>query len=113
MHGSSQPSLAGSKYFPHKCGIRFDGSRLDRLFALCWWPRHYWPFSFPAFTIGTVGVMTVYANATIAIFPPLSRVLRERRRVAAVSSMTMSMNAKSLVDLPPVVQFAQDITKKT
>ena len=81
-------------------------------------PDTYWRFSFPAFTLGTIGMMIVYANSSIAIFsytPPsvagtvgavfnCALQLGSAVGLAAVSSISTSVDEKARLEIP-VTQF--------
>lgn len=94
-------------------------------------PSQYWPFAFPAFVLGTVGMMVVYANSSIAIFsytPPsvagtvgavfnCALQLGSAVGIAAVSSISTSIDTKNASQLTlPISEFSQhlgEITKST
>lgn len=89
-------------------------------------PSTYWPFVFPAFTLGTIGMMIIYANSSIAIFsytPPhvagtvgavfnCALQLGSAVGIAAVSSITTSVDGKAQLDLP-VLQWSQHLDQIT
>jgi MFS family permease len=89
-------------------------------------PSTYWPFIFPAFTLGTIGCMIVYANSSIAIFsytPPhvagtVGAVFNSALQlgsavgIAAVSSLTTSVDAKANLQ-PPITQWSQMLDQIT
>jgi hypothetical protein len=72
-------------------------------------PDTYWPFSFPAFTLGTIGMMIIYTDAIAAIFshnsPSVAGTVGAAFKcalqlaiavgLAAVSSITTSVNGKT------------------
>ncbi|KIM21443.1 hypothetical protein M408DRAFT_333459 [Serendipita vermifera MAFF 305830] len=93
-------------------------------------PDTYWPFVFPAFLLGTSGMMIVYANSSIAIFsytPPsvagtvgavfnCALQLGSAVGLAAVSSITTSVDSKTPPLNPPLTEFPHrldEITKDT
>ncbi|KAG8820920.1 hypothetical protein FRC17_009983 [Serendipita sp. 399] len=91
-------------------------------------PSTYWPFAFPAFIIGSVGMMILFAGSSIAIFhyTPLSVAgtvgavfncalqLGSAVGLAAVSSITASVDKKSDLSIP-ILEFPHrlpEITKQ-
>ena len=90
-------------------------------------PDTYWPFVFPAFLLGTIGVMIVYANSSIAIFsytPPsvagtvgavfnCALQLGSTVGLAAVASITTSIDSKSPPMDPPVTEFRNHLDQIT
>jgi len=83
-------------------------------------PSTYWPFVFPAFILGSMGSMIVYANSSIAIFsytPPrvagtVGAVFNSALQLgsavglAAVSSLTTSVDAQTSLE-PPLAEWSQ------
>lgn len=105
------------RWFPHKyilLGGLFLGIVATILLPFADAPSTYWPFVFPAFTLGTIGLMIIYANSSIAIFsytPPsvagtVGAVFNSALQLgsavglAAVSSITTSIDEKSSFELP-------------
>jgi MFS family permease len=87
-------------------------------------PDRYWPFAFPAFLLGTVGMMIVFANSSIAIFsytPPsvagtvgavfnCALQLGSAVGLAAVSSIQTSVDVKNAASLSvPLEEFSQHL----
>ena len=89
-------------------------------------PSTYWSFSFPAFIIGSIGTMIIFANSSIAIFsytPPhvagtVGAVFNSALQLgsavglAAVSSLTTSIDAKSSFE-PPLTEWSQHLDQIT
>jgi MFS family permease len=89
-------------------------------------PSTYWPFIFPAFTLGTIGSMIIYANSSIAIFsytPPhvagtVGAVFNSALQLgsavglAAVSGITTSIDAKTTFE-PPITRWSQQLDQIT
>lgn len=118
------------RWFPHKyiiLGGLLLGIIATILLPFANSPSTYWPIVFPAFTLGTVGLMIVYANSSIAIFSytPSSVAgtvgavfncalqLGSAVGLAAVSSITNSVDEKTSFDLPTTKwsQHVDEITK--
>ena len=90
-------------------------------------PDTYWPFSFPAFILGTVGQIIVYSNSSIAIFsytPPSAAgtvgavftcalQLGSAVGLAAVASITTSVDSKTPPMSPPVAEFQSHMDQIT
>lgn len=105
------------KWFPHKY-ILLAGLTLaiisTILLPFADSPDTYWRFTFPAFTLGTIGMMIVYANSSIAIFsytPPsvagtvgavfnCALQLGSAVGLAAVSSISTSIDEKVRLEIP-------------
>ncbi|KAG8766136.1 hypothetical protein FRC16_007762, partial [Serendipita sp. 398] len=105
------------KYLPHKY-ILLIGLALSVIATILLpfadAPNTYWRFGFTAFLIGSLGMMVVYANSSIAIFhytPPsvagtvgavfnCALQLGSAVGLAAVSSITTSVDEKSHLEIP-------------
>ncbi|KIM33566.1 hypothetical protein M408DRAFT_61189 [Serendipita vermifera MAFF 305830] len=89
-------------------------------------PSTYWPLVFPAFTLGTMGAMIIFANSSIAIFsytPPhvagtVGAVFNSALQLgsavglAAVSSLTTSIDEKTTFEIP-LSQWSQNLDQIT
>jgi len=89
-------------------------------------PWTYWPLVFPAFTLGTMGAMIIFANSSIAIFsytPPhvagtVGAVFNSALQLgsavglAAVSSLSNSIDEKTTFELP-ITQWSQHLDQVT
>jgi MFS family permease len=89
-------------------------------------PSTYWPLVFPAFTLGTMGAMIVFANSSIAIFsytPPhvagtVGAVFNSALQLgsavglAAVSSLSNSIDQNTTFELP-LTQWSQHLDQIT
>jgi MFS family permease len=115
-------------YFPHKY-ILLAGIVLSIIATVLLpfgdSPSRYWRFDFPAFTLGTIGMMILFANSSIAIFsytPPAvagtvgavfnsALQLGSAVGLAAVSSITNSLDEKTAESLtPPLGTWAADLS---
>ncbi|KAG8750828.1 hypothetical protein FRC14_000185 [Serendipita sp. 396] len=91
-------------------------------------PDMYWPIVFPAFTLGTVGMMVIFANSSIAIFaytPPsvagtvgavfnCALQLGSAVGLAAVSSITTSIDERNAGRLEiPVTEWSRHLDEIT
>jgi predicted MFS family arabinose efflux permease len=89
-------------------------------------PSKYWRFDFPAFTLGTIGMMMIYANSSIAIFsytPPevagtvgavfnCALQLGSAVGLAAVSSIATSVDDKNAHNLSiPVTEWSHRLNE--
>ncbi|KAG8822326.1 hypothetical protein FRC17_009594 [Serendipita sp. 399] len=106
-----------TKYFAHKYILLFAlmlSTIATILLPFADAPDTYWRFGFTAFLIGSVGMMMVYANSSIAIFyytPPsvagtvgavfnCALQLGSAVGLAAVSSITTSVDGKNHLEIP-------------
>lgn len=118
------------KYFSHKHIILFGlGLAIISTILLHFGdsPDTYWPFTFPAFFLGTTGIVLVYAGSSIAIFahtPPsvagtvgamFNCALQVGSAVglAVVSSITRSVDNKTPPMNPPVEDFTRHLDEVT
>ncbi|KAG8827584.1 hypothetical protein FRC17_007796 [Serendipita sp. 399] len=91
-------------------------------------PETYWRFAFPAFVVGSIGMMIVLVNGSIAIFastPPSSAgtvgavynsalKLGSAIGLAAVQSITISIDQRNSGSLKiPVVEWSQHVDQIT
>jgi predicted MFS family arabinose efflux permease len=115
-------------YFPHKY-ILLAGLVLSIIATVLLpfgdSPSRYWRLDFPAFTLGTIGMMILFANSSIAIFsytPPAvagtvgavfnsALQLGSAVGLAAVSSITNSLDEKTAESLtPPLSTWSADLS---
>ena len=89
-------------------------------------PSTYWPLVFPAFMLGTMGSMILFANSSIAIFhytPPhvagtVGAVFNSALQLgsavglAAVSSLSNSIDQQTTL-VPPISQWSQQLDQIT